>query len=271
MLPLEDNYGDIIGKAMRGLGVSDADLSRSAGVTVDEVRAARRGEYAPAAAPRLAKALRLNPAALAASGAQSWHPHAANLLGVHQLTTPYGGGMTVNCYVIWDPATGDAALFDTGTQPAAVLKFLDTKKLALRFIFLTHSHGDHIDCLPQLQIATGAPAYINQHGDIGGVSVFDWGAAFPLGALTVATRQTTGHAADGTTFTVGGLEKTVAVVGDALFAGSMGGGLVSYHEALALNLRHIYSLPDDTLLCPGHGPLTTVALEKQHNPFYQPS
>ncbi|MDR2463748.1 MAG: MBL fold metallo-hydrolase [Verrucomicrobiales bacterium] len=255
---------------MRGLGVADTELSRSAGLTVDEVSAARRGEFSAAAAPRLARALKLNPAALVEIGKKNWHPHAANIVGVHQLTTPYGNGMTVNCYVIWDTVSGEAALFDTGTQPAAVLNFLDTKKLALKHLFITHSHGDHLDCLPQIQIATGATVHIHQNGGLGGVSLFNWGAQFTLGTLTITTRQTTGHADDGTTFIISGLEKTVAVVGDALFAGSMGGGAVSYHEALATNLKNIYTLPDDTLLCPGHGPLTTVALEKSHNPFYQP-
>ncbi|MNU11005.1 putative metallo-hydrolase [compost metagenome] len=48
----------------------------------------------------------------------------------------------------------------------------------------------------------------------------------------------------------------------------MGGGVVSYEDALANNRREVFSLPDETIVCPGHGPLTTIGLEKQHNPFY---
>jgi glyoxylase-like metal-dependent hydrolase (beta-lactamase superfamily II) len=62
-------------------------------------------------------------------------------------------------------------------------------------------------------------------------------------------------------------------VGDALFAGSMGGGMVSYEEALRTNRAGIFTLGDETIVCPGHGPLTTVGEEKLHNPFfpeYQP-
>ena len=55
---------------------------------------------------------------------------------------------------------------------------------------------------------------------------------------------------------------------EAIFAASMGGGLVSYQDALENNLRQILTLPDDTILCPGHGPLTTVGEEKVHNPFF---
>jgi len=60
----------------------------------------------------------------------------------------------------------------------------------------------------------------------------------------------------------------VAVVGDSLFAGSMGGGMISYFEALENNRAKVFSLPNETVLCPGHGPLTTVGEEKQHNPFF---
>ena len=67
---------------------------------------------------------------------------------------------------------------------------------------------------------------------------------------------------------IAGLARPVAVVGDALFAGSMGGGMVSYEDALGTNRKEIFSLPENTILCPGHGPMTSVAEEKEHNPFF---
>jgi glyoxylase-like metal-dependent hydrolase (beta-lactamase superfamily II) len=70
------------------------------------------------------------------------------------------------------------------------------------------------------------------------------------------------------TFVVRGLARPVAIVGDSLFAGSMGGGNVSYQDAIQNNLEKILILPDNTVLCPGHGPLTTVGEEKRHNPFF---
>jgi glyoxylase-like metal-dependent hydrolase (beta-lactamase superfamily II) len=60
----------------------------------------------------------------------------------------------------------------------------------------------------------------------------------------------------------------VVIVGDALFAGSMGGGMVSYADALRTNRREIMTLPPQTVICPGHGPMTTVAEERAHNPFF---
>ena len=70
------------------------------------------------------------------------------------------------------------------------------------------------------------------------------------------------------TYVVTGLAQPIAIVGDSLFAGSMGGGNVSYDDALRNNLEKILTLPDETIICPGHGPMTTVGEEKQHNPFF---
>ena len=70
------------------------------------------------------------------------------------------------------------------------------------------------------------------------------------------------------TYFVTGLAHPLAVVGDSIFAGSMGGGNVSYKDAVSNNLNKILTLPDETIICPGHGPLTTVAEEKEHNPFF---
>ena len=65
-----------------------------------------------------------------------------------------------------------------------------------------------------------------------------------------------------------GLGQPVAIVGDALFAQSMGGGMISYQDALATNRAEIFTLSDETVVCPGHGPMTTVGEEKAHNPFF---
>jgi glyoxylase-like metal-dependent hydrolase (beta-lactamase superfamily II) len=67
---------------------------------------------------------------------------------------------------------------------------------------------------------------------------------------------------------VRGLARPVAIVGDAIFAGSMGGGGISYADALRTNREEILSLSDDTIVCPGHGPMTTVGEEKRNNPFF---
>jgi glyoxylase-like metal-dependent hydrolase (beta-lactamase superfamily II) len=89
--------------------------------------------------------------------------------------------------------------------------------------------------------------------------------------LRISHRETPGHAADGVTYIVGawpGDPPSVAIVGDAIFAGSMGRGNDSWEVARQKVREHILSLPPETLICPGHGPLTTVAEEEAHNPFF---
>ncbi|HAW97391.1 MAG TPA: MBL fold metallo-hydrolase, partial [Opitutae bacterium] len=89
-----------------------------------------------------------------------------------------------------------------------------------------------------------------------------------IGGLSLTALHTHGHSVCGMTFLIKGLERMVAITGDAIFAGSMGGGMVSYEDALRNNREKIMTLPDDTVLCPGHGPMTTVGEEKAHNPFF---
>ena len=87
--------------------------------------------------------------------------------------------------------------------------------------------------------------------------------------MKITARLTAGHSNGGTTYVVEGLRPTIAVVGDALFSASMGGVPPErYPAALRANGEKILSLPDDSIICPGHGPLTTVGEEKKHNPFY---
>lgn len=97
------------------------------------------------------------------------------------------------------------------------------------------------------------------------------GDTFAVGTLQVGFRETPGHAEDGITYIVTGWPAgapAVAVVGDAIFAGSMGGARDLLPLARTKVLEHILSLPGPTLICPGHGPLTTVAQEQANNPWF---
>jgi glyoxylase-like metal-dependent hydrolase (beta-lactamase superfamily II) len=142
-----------------------------------------------------------------------------------------------------------------------------SKELDVRAIFLTHTHGDHIFDLDRLRTGTDAPAYVGDREPLDGAEPFAVGRIWHFGTLKVETRLTWGHSQGGITYVVSGLTRPVAVVGDAVFAASMGGGMISYADALRTNKEEILTLPDETVLCPGHGPLTTVGEEKRHNPF----
>jgi glyoxylase-like metal-dependent hydrolase (beta-lactamase superfamily II) len=266
-IPLEDNFADIIGKAQRGLGLSDEVLAQRAGVSVADLTRTLAGGAEEALLRKLARALGLGERTLVASARQSWCPAPLSLPGLAQFNTPYAD-LRVNAYLAWNPAGKEAVAFDTGADCGPMLDFARQHGLAIRLILLTHGHADHVADLGRLKQATGASAFIGRQERVTDAEPFSAGRTFAAGGLSLETRATSGHSAGGITYVLTGLGRPVAVVGDALFAGSMGGGQVSFQDALANNRAHIFSLPDDTVVCPGHGPMTTVGEEKLHNPFY---
>jgi hydroxyacylglutathione hydrolase len=266
-IPLEDNYTDVVGKAQRGLGLSDTELARRAGLPASEIGHFKGGGFDLETARKIASPLNLGAEALIELGQKSWYPQPVNVAGLAMFNKQYED-MTVNSYLVFDPKTGQAAAFDTGSTVAGMLEFTKGRQLKIEFIFITHSHADHIADLRRLEAATAAGVYIGENERFHGPQPFAAGRNFTLGGLKIETRQTSGHARGGITYVISGLARRVAIVGDALFAASMGGGAVSYEEALRTNRKEIFSLPDDTVICPGHGPLTIVGEQKKHNPFY---
>jgi glyoxylase-like metal-dependent hydrolase (beta-lactamase superfamily II) len=266
-IPLEDTFSDIIGKAMRGLGLSDSAVGERAGLDAHDVQSLREGTWDAANARKVAPVIGLGADALIGIGEKTYRPGPVSLEGLAQFNTPYED-MTVNSYLAWDASTQEAVAFDTGADCTDLLAFLNAKRLTLSAILLTHTHGDHIFDLDRLKEKTGAPAFVGEREPIAGAQTFPIGREFIAGSLKISTRSTWGHSKGGVTFVITGLGKPVAVVGDAVFAGSMGGGGVSYKDALSTNRAEILSLPDETIICPGHGPMTTLAEEKKNNPFF---
>ncbi|MDB6023613.1 MAG: glyoxylase-like metal-dependent hydrolase [Pedosphaera sp.] len=268
MIPLEDNFNDIIGKAQRGLKLTDEQLAQRAGVKAADIANAKDGKFDEAVVAKLAPALNLGANSLVALGKKSWHPRDPGTVpGLAMFTTTYGD-MTVNSFLVWDPKSKSAVFFDTGDDASPMLKTVKEDDLKPELILLTHTHPDHIADLAKLKSATHAKAWVCELEAIGGAESFAAGKKFTLGALQIETRQTSGHSRGGITYVISGLLRPVAVVGDSIFASSMGGGAVSYEDALRNNRQQILTLPDETILCPGHGPLTTVGEEKAHNPFF---
>lgn len=263
-LPLEDCFNDVVCKAQFGLGLSDEALAAAAGLDVAVLTAVKQGQADKAALSRLAPALQLHGPSLIALAEGAWQPDPVTLAGLETFTTTYGD-MTVNAYLVYDPATREAAVFDTGASAAGIAARLSELGLNLRQLFLTHTHADHVADIA----GVGAPeVWVSEREPHPGATTFVPGATWQLGSLRIESRLTWGHSKGGTTFVVQGLAQPLAIVGDAVFAGSMGGGKVSYADALATNRKEIFSLPDDTVIAPGHGPLTRVGEEKAHNPFF---
>ena len=267
MIPLEDNFMDIIGKAQRGLGISDSQLAQKSGASAEAIRRLRDGRFDRATLDRIAPVLELDPGALADLAAEKFRPSEINLDGLAQFNTPYHD-MQVNAYLVWDPASREAVAFDTGADCSGMLELIEKNSLTIKLILLTHAHPDHVADLNRLAKATGAPVYLSSRERASGAQPIDEGKTFHVGQLEIESRLTWGHSPGGMTFVVRGLERPVAIVGDSLFAGSMGGGNISYPEAVRNNREKILTLPENTVVCPGHGPLTTVGEERRHNPFF---
>jgi len=271
---LEDHVGDIIRKARAMSNVSTTAAARAAGLTEAELEALEESGQAPKKPnfSALAALAGLNPGKLEAL-ANGWLPAEKDLSTWREFrcVTTTAGGMAVNCYLVWDEVSREAALFDTGWDAQPVSALIAKNQLQLRHIFITHNHEDHIAALhelrgefPKARLHSGAKnAPVDQRNRPNDF--------IHLGSLRITHRHTPGHAEDGTTYIVGTWPEDaphVAIVGDALFAGSIGRGNQSWDLARQKVREQILTLPPETLLCPGHGPLTTVAEEKAHNPFF---
>ena len=268
MIDLEDFSEDIIGKAMRGLGVSPAGLSATSGVQQEHIQDLLKGNFQEDAARAISPHLELSADALVTSGKSMWRPQSVDLEGLEIFNTPWRD-MRVNTFLIWDPASGEAAAFDTGADAVGMIDLVKKKELKVGAVYLTHTHGDHIADLDRLLGACAhPPVYVSEHEPLQGAMPITAGHRANIGRLSLETRLTRGHSRGGHTYVVTGLARQVAIVGDALFAGSMGGGMVSYSDALETNRQQIFTLADNTVVCPGHGPMSSVGEEKQHNPFY---
>ncbi len=267
-IPLEDDFNDILQKAMNGLRLTDQEVGRRAGVSPEIVRSLCQGRLDETSLPKLAPVLGLDPQALLRSALKLYKPRPVQVEGLEMVTSSYRGAMTVNAFLVRDPASGRGAIFDTGTDALAILDRIEAGGWSPEVLFLTHTHPDHIAELDSLCRRLGIPVRSSSREPLPGSVSFNPGASFRIGDLTVEARSTWGHSAGGTTYVIRGLEIPVAVVGDALFAGSMGGGMVSYADALRTNREEIFTLPEESVLCPGHGPMTTVGEEKRHNPFF---
>jgi hydroxyacylglutathione hydrolase len=267
MIPLEDSFADVLGKAMKGPQLGEAEASAKSGVPEDDIRALLRGEYNANNARRLAEALGLRADALTKLARGEYVPKTPPAPNLVQVTTDYRG-MTVNAYVLWDRENRGAAIFDTGADPAPILEIVDREKLEVGGIFLTHSHADHIAALTALKEELDVEAWSSEQERVTGTRCFRPGELFNAGRHFIRTRLTPGHSPGGTTFVIEGKLLSAAITGDALFAGSIGGVRGNYAAALSAIRHEILSLPDDTIICPGHGPMTTVGQEKENNPFF---
>jgi hydroxyacylglutathione hydrolase len=200
------------------------------------------------------------------------------------------GPLQCNCSVVGDEASREGMVIDPGDDIADILALIQKHNLTIKQIVITHAHIDHVGGAMKLRQATGAPILLNQN-DYALLKMLDVQAAW-LGMATPGRVEIDQDLANGNSVKAGSLNASVLhtpghtegsvclyfapekklIAGDTLFAGSIGrtdlpGG--SYKKIISSLHERVLALPDETVVIPGHGPLTTIGGERQSNPFLQ--
>jgi hydroxyacylglutathione hydrolase len=201
------------------------------------------------------------------------------------------GPIQTNAYVVAHEASREAVAIDPGGPPGPILEVLKQNRFELQAIINTHGHGDHMAGNVALKQATGAPVWVHEadaamltdaHANLlawAGVKVktepadrtLREGDVVTIGdkdpnPLVLRVVHTPGHTPGGMSLVGEG----VVFCGDTLFAGGIGrsdlpGG--SEYQLLQSIREKLLTLPDETIVYPGHGPETTIGEERRHNPF----
>jgi hydroxyacylglutathione hydrolase len=198
------------------------------------------------------------------------------------------GPLQTNCYIVADEDTQEAIIIDPGGDAERILETVERLELDVRLIVNTHGHFDHIMANREVVEATGAPLAI--HPDDAGMltnplrsfSFFlgrfrpspaasvelQEGGQVRVGSKVLEVLHTPGHSPGSVSLWC--VEEMVLFSGDVLF--NMGIGRTDFpggsHKVLLQSIRaKLFTLPDDGVVYPGHGPRTTIGYEQRHNPF----
>lgn len=253
-MSLEDDFTDVIAKAMRGLGIDVAALSEAGGIAVGEMEALLGGVMEETAVRAICPTLGLDVAALIAL--PGYLPESFAIPGVRRIELPFGKWI-VNA---WEVEHGGVRLlFDAGTGERDILGKVSPQGLSA--LLITHSHPDHIGGVDSLAAA--------------GVRVISETEAlaagkFTFGSLELEAIDLSGHCTPATGYFINGLEYKLFIAGDAIFAGSMGACKTrEAHDLAGRTLHTAFAKADPgCIILPGHGPATTIAQEMVSNPFH---
>jgi hydroxyacylglutathione hydrolase len=198
------------------------------------------------------------------------------------------GPLQCNCSIVGDEVSREAMVIDPGDDIADILGLIQKHNLTVKQIVITHAHIDHVGGAMKLREATGAPILLNQN-DHGLLKMLDVQAAWigvetpgkvevdqsigdqntvQAGSLLANVMHTPGHTEGSICLYFPAQKKLIA--GDTLFAGSIGrtdlpGG--SFDKIMRSLQEKVMALPDETVVVPGHGQLTTIGNEREMNPF----
>ena len=195
------------------------------------------------------------------------------------------GPLQENAYLVIDRASRDAAMVDPGDDADRLIEAVEQANVRLRAIWLTHAHFDHVGAVRALRTRFGVPVFLHEEDvpmfEAGPFQAASWGLPFDgdevpaerftegqglrLGELSFTVMHTPGHSPGHVTLHGHG----IALVGDCLFAGSIGRTdlPMANGSAMEQSLERIVALPPETRVLPGHGPATTVGEERRSNPY----
>lgn len=191
-----------------------------------------------------------------------------------------------NCYLVGEPGAGEAVIVDPGEEAERFLREARARHRTITGIWLTHAHLDHIQGVAAVKAATGAPILLHpddrllydglaRQGVLFGLDLSDppspdaalhHGQRLRIGTTALEVRHAPGHSPGHVCFVAEGL----VLGGDVLFEGSIGRTdlLGGDYDLLIRSIREqLLTLPDDTVVHPGHGPATTIGRERAGNPF----
>jgi hydroxyacylglutathione hydrolase len=196
------------------------------------------------------------------------------------------GPFFVNCYIIGDPTSKEGLIIDPSWDPERIVSHVDKIGLDIKKIVITHGHADHIGALDEIRKTFGAPVFIgekdasmltNPASNLSGLAGEEIITDKPEGFLKEGDKITVGRFSFDVLETPGHSPGSISIhghgvvfTGDAIFLGSI--GRTDFPgcslDILIGSIRNkLLTLPDDTIIYPGHGPDTTIGQERQFNPF----
>lgn len=269
---IEDEFEDVLGKAMHGRSLSAGELATRAGISPENCEALLSGKFDAATARLAARALELNADCLFQLANNPSKPEVNLPEGIclHNTPFPVPGyeAMTINSYSLLPPNhSSGGILIDAGSGFASILAGKQEGAASQWHLLLTHTHADHVVHFKDLS-RNVAKAYAPVGEPYSDALPIHHGDQLDFSGWRLKAIETPGHSPGGMSYLVEGPPLPIAFVGDALFCYSIGKVKGDYEATLALIRERILSLPGETILCPGHGPLTTVEFEKKHNPFF---
>ena len=185
------------------------------------------------------------------------------------------GAYQTNCYIIHDQHSSGCCVIDPGYDPETILGTLESQRLTLEAILLTHGHFDHVGAVRDLAADTGCQVYVCAEdlalpqqltaGPLYHTQTYAEGARLHLAGLDITVLHTPGHTPGSVCLQV----EDALFSGDTLFAGSCGrtdlpGGS---WEDMTRSLARLASLEPNYWVLPGHGESTSLSEEKKHNPY----